>query len=135
MDMHRISIDFVSRNDIRIYIDDEKLENVAGFLLEIQEGKEPKCSIDRNIFPKKDLEGIDTQKKWRTVKGAVDTLRAEDSETAITETLIKDLIKKGEISVYKNGVKYMVDLEEIKRHLNKSSVAKKQGAKIKAVPL
>lgn len=48
--MRHISIDFISRNDIRICIDGEKIADVAGFSLEIKEGESPSYSIQKNVF-------------------------------------------------------------------------------------
>ena len=39
--MRSISVDFISKNDIRISIDGEKITDVAGFSLEIKEGEVP----------------------------------------------------------------------------------------------
>ena len=132
----RISIDILSVDDVRIYIDDEKLEDVDGFFLKIFPGKAPEYFINRKMIKEKEeLKIIETQPKWRTIRGVIETLKAEDTNTAITEALIRDLIRKEKIGVYKNGVKAMVDLEEIKRYLSKNAISNKKETKIKAVPV
>ncbi len=134
--MKRIGIDIISVDDVRIYIDDEKLEDVDGFFLKISPGKAPEYFINRKMIKEKEeLKIIETQPKWRTIKGVIETLKAEDANTAITEALIRDLIRKEKIGVYKNGVKAMVDLEEIKRYLSKNAISNKKETKIKAVPV
>ena len=59
--MKSIHIDFISQEDIRISIDGEMLEDIAGFHLKIKEGKTPKYSvtkkaIEENIKKDKDID-------------------------------------------------------------------------------
>lgn len=136
--MRHISIDFISRNDIRICIDGEKIADVAGFSLEIKEGESPSYSIQKNVFPKTKEKGLlkQSSKKeislWRTVRQAAKALQEEDPKTAITDSVIRRLMAEDAIKSKpkaKGSKVRLVDLNEIKRYFDDDSDNIKQRIK------
>ena len=52
-------------------------------------------------------------KRIRTIQGAVDAIRAEDPETAITAHHLRALVRSGAIPSQKAGCKYLVAVEDV----------------------
>ena len=52
----------------------------------------------------------------RTIRTAVEEIKAEDPGTAITEYAIRSAIWEGKIKAKKVGVKNLVDIDEVKRY-------------------
>lgn len=89
--MRSISVDFISKNDIRISIDGEKITDVAGFSLEIKEGEVPSYSIQKNVFPKtKEIDKKETSlcSLWRTIPQAAKAFKEKDSKTADRKSVV-----------------------------------------------
>lgn len=51
--------------------------------------------------------------RYRTIKGAVQELQAEDPNTEITEYLLRKLVISGEIPSLKTGKTYIVNVDEL----------------------
>lgn len=51
--------------------------------------------------------------RYRSISGAIAQIKADDSETAITESLLRRMIREGYIPSVKSGCKYLVDLDDI----------------------
>ena len=51
--------------------------------------------------------------RYRTIKGAVQELKAEDPNTEITEYLLRKLVVSGEIPSLKSGNKYIINVDEL----------------------
>lgn len=51
--------------------------------------------------------------RYRTIKGAVQELQAEDPNTQITKYLLRKLVMSGEIPSLKTGKKYIVNVDEL----------------------
>ena len=136
--MRSISVDFISKNDIRISIDGEKITDVAGFSLEIKEGEVPSYSIQKNVFPKtKEIDKKETSlcSLWRTIPQAAKAFKEKDSKTAITDSLIRRLLAENKIKgkPKAEGSKVMmVDLNEIRSYFDSDSKTTKT-AKLKPI--
>ena len=133
--MKTINIEFISHNDIRIFIDNKRLEDVASFMLQIKEGGEAIYSIEKSVFPKK-LEMVENKRevtKWRSIQSAVEELKEKDKNTAITTSLIKELVRKGKINCLKEDAKTRVDLNEIEKYFQNSGVREKAKPRIEVI--
>ena len=136
--MRNISIDFVSQNDVRIYIDGERLENISSFSLKIKEGKNPKCFVEKKAFQEqKELEVIKGNKvpQLRTVKEAVEALKKEDTETTITEYAVRQLINQNKIPFSFKGRTKVVDLNVLKSYFSGEGKIPKTKLKRKIEPI
>ncbi|MBQ0040813.1 MAG: hypothetical protein KBS56_02150 [Clostridiales bacterium] len=51
--------------------------------------------------------------RYRSISGTIAQIKADDPETAITESLLRKLIREGYIPSVKSGCKYLVDLDDI----------------------
>ena len=119
--MQNISIDFISQNDIRISIDGKKIENISSFSLKIKEGKNPKCVFEKKAFKEQNqLEVIKGNKvpQLRTIREAVEALKKEDTETAITEYAVRQLINQNKIPFSFKGRTKVVDLNVLKSYFS-----------------
>ncbi len=110
--MKSIHIDFISQEDIRISIDGEMLEDIAGFHLKIKEGKTPKYSITKkaiegNIKKDKDIDIF--AQDLMTINKAANILNMPYSA-------IKRLVDERKISYIENGNQRLVDLNEIRKY-------------------
>ncbi len=110
--MKSIHIDFISQEDIRISIDGEMLEDIAGFHLKIKEGKTPKYSvtkkaIEENIKKDKDIDIF--AQDLMTINKAANMLNMPYSA-------IKRLVDERKISYIENGNQRLVDLNEIRKY-------------------
>lgn len=58
-------------------------------------------------------------KHIRTIQGAVDAIRAEDPETAITAHHLRTLVRSGAIPSQRAGCKYLVAVEDVLTYFDK----------------
>ena len=54
--------------------------------------------------------------RLRTIDGALQEIRAQDKNTAITRYRIRELVINGEIPARKSGKKYLIDLDALIRY-------------------
>lgn len=57
--------------------------------------------------------------KIRTIQQCIDTIKASDPDTAITEWYIRQLCKEGKIAAYSSGNKFLVNLDSLLAYLNR----------------
>lgn len=60
--------------------------------------------------------------RMRTIKQAVKSLRANDSECAISEWWIRQMVKSGNFPSHRAGNKYLVNLDLLEEFLSKPPV-------------
>lgn len=128
--MKSIHIDFISQEDIRISIDGEILEDIAGFRLKIKEGKTPKYSVT-----KKAIENKETKKDKDIDIFSQDLMNINKAAQALNMpySIIKRFVDEGKISYIENGNQRIVDLNEIKRYF--ANTMKKNKNKRNLVPI
>lgn len=54
----------------------------------------------------------------RTIKGVVAELKKIDPDCAITEYYIRQLCREDKIPYHRSGVKYLIDVNEVKKLFN-----------------
>ena len=64
--------------------------------------------------------------KYRTIKGAYEEIKLKDADTALTLYRIRKMVTAGEIPAKKAGNKYIIDLDELEKHLNNTTSARVQ---------
>lgn len=125
--MRNISIDFITKDDISIRIDGEKLEDVSGFSLEIKKGEMPKYTVEKMLFQQQ-IETVKVEKspQLRTIKEAVKELKEEDKNTTITEYAIRELVNQHKIPFSHKGKAKVVDLNVIKKYFSGEEIPKEK---------
>lgn len=63
--------------------------------------------------------------KVRKIKNSLEEIKAEDSNTYLTEYAIRQMVANGEISHIRRGRKILIDLDELKEYL--ANGAKQKG--------
>lgn len=58
--------------------------------------------------------------RYRTIRGAHESIKEVDPGTAITEYWIRQLVLNEEIKSKKSGVKYLIDLDELIKYLTEA---------------
>ena len=53
----------------------------------------------------------------RTIRGAVNELRKNDPDSSVTEYAIRSWIKSGALPAVKNGNKYLLDMDVVRKFL------------------
>ena len=67
-----------------------------------------------------------TPPPMRSIKQAVEEIKATDPNTALTYNALRQLVLKGVIPHVKAGAKYLVNLNTLYRYLNEGVVAEQQ---------
>ncbi len=55
---------------------------------------------------------------YRTIKGALEEIKARDPKTAITEYAIRRMVKQNEIPYSRSGKKYLINVENVIEYFN-----------------
>ena len=55
--------------------------------------------------------------RMRTIKETAAYLKQQDPDTALGETYLRNLIRRGELKCHKAGTRYLVDLSRLEEYL------------------
>lgn len=121
--MQIITIECITKNEIKISINGEKLTGITAFSLEMKAGETEKYYIEKHIPPLKQQEvplnnnttnGQIT--RWWTIPKVIEVLKKEDPNTAICDSGIRRLVRNELISCRNSGKMILVNVDEIKEY-------------------
>ena len=121
--MQIITIECITKNEIKISINGEKLTGITAFSLEMKAGETEKYYIEKQIPPPKQQEvplnnnttnGQIT--RWWTIPKVIEGWKKEDPNTALCDSGLRRLVRNELVSHRNSGKMILVNVDEIKEY-------------------